>query len=71
MLPVNFFYLNLKFDFIFSGEVRAFKAKVEHSSNIPGAKDGEDCFKYERDYTCTICCWNRLFFISSIQLFFK
>ena len=39
--------------------MRPFKAKVEHCSHIPGGKDGENCFEYERDYTCTFLCLNR------------
>ena len=68
----NQFYLNAKkshhfalvlayrktyiFNFNLRGDCRPFKAKVEHESKIPGAKDGEKCFEYEREFTCTIWC---------------
>ena len=44
MLPVFIFILFYIVKTINRGEMRSFKAEVEHSSHIPGIKPGGNCF---------------------------
>ena len=55
----NFLFLSFN---IYSGSCRSFKMKIDHEAKGANLTDGEPAFRYERDFSCTICCLNRYLF---------